>query len=80
MSNPSTGNSVEANETPFNNAFNIKATYWEMMGQSDQEYRQRRFGIGMKGVAALESTDAILKGTRMTKFIMIRSILFLSFT
>ncbi|KAH9484885.1 4-O-methyltransferase 1 [Psilocybe cubensis] len=61
MSNPVTANSVETNETAFNTAMDVKTTFWETLAQPDQEYRQRRFDIAMKGVAALESADAILK-------------------
>ncbi|KAH9484887.1 4-O-methyltransferase 1 [Psilocybe cubensis] len=63
MSDPATAHSFESNETPFNLGLNVKTSFWETIALPEPiwQFRQRRFHIGMKGIAGLESADAILK-------------------
>jgi hypothetical protein len=62
LSDPETGNSGEANHTAFNRAFNVDRTMFDWLETTEQAYRLKRLGLGMRGVAALQPPDAILSG------------------
>ncbi|KAL0952701.1 hypothetical protein HGRIS_006937 [Hohenbuehelia grisea] len=47
-------------KTPFNKAFNTDDTFFQYFQRPDQAERQRRFGLGMKGVQALQHPDVVL--------------------
>ncbi|KAJ7277953.1 S-adenosyl-L-methionine-dependent methyltransferase [Mycena rebaudengoi] len=54
--------SGEPFHAPFNRAFNTELPFWEWIESPDQFDRFHRFGIGMQGVARMESANAILDG------------------
>ena len=63
MSDPNTAHSVEVSKAPFNRAFsNWDGSFWTWLAQPEQVNRERRFGIAMQGVTALEPADSILNG------------------
>ncbi|KAF7349633.1 hypothetical protein MSAN_01689400 [Mycena sanguinolenta] len=49
-------------ELGFNRAYNTTASFWDWLHRPENVYQMQRFDIGMRGTAAMESTDAILKG------------------
>ena len=62
MSDPVAGHSIEVSKAPFNRVFDFDGPFWTWYAQPDQVDRQRRFGVAMQGVAALEPEDFIWKG------------------
>lgn len=62
MSDPAIAHSVEVNHTPFSRAFNLDGSIWTFFDRPEQKARHHRFDLAMKGVAALEPADNILKG------------------
>ncbi|KAF7349634.1 hypothetical protein MSAN_01689500 [Mycena sanguinolenta] len=49
-------------ELGFNRAYNTTASFWDWLHRPENVYQMQRFDIGMRGTAAMESTDAILRG------------------
>ncbi|KAG6868849.1 hypothetical protein C0993_008978 [Termitomyces sp. T159_Od127] len=65
LADPATAKSGDPNASPFSRAFNTTETMWELFARD--EMRARRFNIGMRGVQALQPTDAILKAYEWNK-------------
>ena len=72
MSDPAAGHSIEVSKAPFNRAFGWDGPVWTWLSQPEQIDRQRRFGVAMQGVAALESADSILKGKAWIHYSLMR--------
>lgn len=68
MSDPDVAHSVEMSDAPFNRAFGWDGQVWEFLAQNEQKYRHRRFGIAMRGIAALEPPESILKGRTTSQY------------
>lgn len=74
MSDPDTAHSSEVSKAAFNRAFGWDGPFWTWLAQPEQVNRQRRFGVAMQGVAALEPADSILKGRPYFQHLLIREI------
>ncbi|KAK7056304.1 hypothetical protein VNI00_002857 [Paramarasmius palmivorus] len=59
-SDPATAHSGEPDASPFAKAFNKRQTLWSFYEQPEQKFRQNRFGIGMRGIQALQPPDAVM--------------------
>lgn len=60
LADPVTGDSGEVTHTAFNRAFNTDSSLWDWYETPENEHRHKRFGMAMRGVAALQPPDAIL--------------------
>lgn len=62
LADPKLRMSEEPTETPFNLAFKTKLNLFEWFDEPEQDYRRRRFGVAMQGVAGMFPPDAVLNG------------------
>ena len=61
MTDPKTAFSDKATHSPFHRAFGHDLPTYEWYELPEQDYRRRRFGAAMTGLAALEG-ESILSG------------------
>ncbi|KAL0952726.1 hypothetical protein HGRIS_006959 [Hohenbuehelia grisea] len=50
---------TDTSKTPFNTAYKTSETFWKYLERPEEAFRQRRFGLGMQGVQALQPPEAI---------------------
>ena len=62
MADPKLRLSEEPTEAPLNYAFKTNMTAFEWFDQPEQQYRRRRFGVAMQGIANMFPQEAILNG------------------
>ncbi|KAL0059267.1 hypothetical protein AAF712_013991 [Marasmius tenuissimus] len=60
-SDPKTALLGEANASPFVRAVCPGETLWQYLDRPTEAFRRTRFGIGMRGINALQPPDAVLK-------------------
>ncbi|KAJ8093236.1 hypothetical protein PM082_020730 [Marasmius tenuissimus] len=60
-SDPKTALVGEANASPFARAVCPGETLWQYLDRPTEAFRRARFGIGMRGINALQPPDAVLK-------------------
>lgn len=62
LQDPEFGHSNELNKTVFARGLNTTNTYWGFLAQPENQFRYRRFGFAMQGIAAMQSPDMIFQG------------------
>lgn len=62
LADPETALSGDPTASAFARAMGRKETLWQYYERPEQAFRQRRFGIGMQGIQALQPPDIILNG------------------
>ncbi|KAF9462317.1 S-adenosyl-L-methionine-dependent methyltransferase [Collybia nuda] len=60
LADPKTVRSEDPTAAPFGRAFKTTDTLWDFHARPEENIRHHRFGIGMKGIQALQPADAIL--------------------
>ncbi|KAJ6527606.1 S-adenosyl-L-methionine-dependent methyltransferase [Mycena vulgaris] len=61
LADPATARSGDPTATPLARSLGHPVTLWTYFARPEEQFRQHRFNIGMKGVQALQPPDAILK-------------------
>lgn len=81
LKDPESGLSSELTKTAFCRGLNTDMTYWDFFQHPDNHFRHRRFGYVMQGMAAIQPTDMIFKGTKCKWFqkLWLKSDIFLAF-
>jgi len=61
LQDPEIGHSRELTKTVFARGLNTTETYWGFYAQPENQFRHRRFGFAMQGIAAMQPSEMIFK-------------------